>query len=157
MNVHPPDTRAEEAVELPLAPATDWAQIRSLYEADDLSVREISRLNGVSDTAIHERAKAENWSLRSPETLTANPPSPHVQTTVQTTCKPSPDFRWDPENEDIVVPEQLALAIYQNHWGQVVIRQERAWDEEDDIYIRFNMESLPKVIAKLQAIQRGEE
>jgi hypothetical protein len=44
-----------------------------------------------------------------------------------------------------------------NHWGQVVIRQEREWDEEDDVYVRFNVESLPKVIAKLQALLRGEE
>jgi hypothetical protein len=44
-----------------------------------------------------------------------------------------------------------------NHRGQVVIRQERAWDEEDDIYLRLNMESVPKVIAKLQRLLSGEE
>jgi hypothetical protein len=58
---------------------------------------------------------------------------------------------------DIIVPHQPALAVYLNHWGQVVIRQEREWDEEDDVYVRFNVESLPKVIAKLQALLRGEE
>jgi hypothetical protein len=38
-----------------------------------------------------------------------------------------------------------------------VIRQERDGDEEDDVYVRFNMESLPKVIAKLQAVLGGED
>jgi hypothetical protein len=69
-----------------------------------------------------------------------------------TTVAGSRDFRWEPENEDIIVPEQFALAIYRNHWGQVVLRQERSWDEDDDAFVRVNTESLPKVIARLQAI-----
>jgi hypothetical protein len=85
-----------------------------------------------------------------------NVPSP-FEPAIATAVAESRDFRWEPENEDIVVPEQLALAIYRNHWGQVVIRQERAWDEEEDVYVRFNVESLPKVIAKLQAIRRAAE
>jgi hypothetical protein len=81
-----------------------------------------------------------------------HPPAP-VQTKVQTT----PDFSWDPENGDVIVPHQPALAVHLNRWRQVVIRQERNWDDDDDTYITINMESLPRVIATLQAIQRGQE
>ena len=55
------------------------------------------------------------------------------------------------------MPQQSALAIYLNRWGQVVIRQEGDWNEDGDVYIHFNIDSLPRVIARLQAIQRGEE
>jgi hypothetical protein len=51
------------------------------------------------------------------------------------------EFQWRPENEDIIVPPQPALAIYVNQWGQVVIRQEGDWDDEDDIYIRISRET----------------
>jgi hypothetical protein len=62
------------------------------------------------------------------------------------------DFRWDPENEDIIVPEQSALAVYLNRWGQVVIREERSWDRDEDWYIRISRENLPSVITRLQAL-----
>jgi hypothetical protein len=147
--------------------ARDWHAIRLAFEAGETSVRELARRHGVSNTAIHKRAKAENWSsglhqgLQSPETPLVNQPAnqgaDHPPAPVQTKVQTAPDFSWDPENEDVIVPDQLALAVYRNHWGQVVIRQERAWDEEDDVYVRINMESLPKVIARLQRLLDGKE
>jgi len=97
-----------------------------------------SRRHCISDTAIHKCAKAENWSLRTPESPAAKPPSTLAQTKVQTHNE---DFRWEwePENEEIVVPEQLAFAIYRNPWGQVIIRQQRFIEE--DVYVRLNAES----------------
>ena len=135
-------------------PTPDWTAIRLLYEANDLSIREISRRHCISDTAIHKRAKAENWSLWTPESPAAKPPLALAQTEVQTHNE---DFRWEwePENEEIVVPEQLALAIYRNPWGQVIIRQQGFMEE--DVYVRLNAESLPKVIAKLQRLLRDIE
>jgi hypothetical protein len=67
------------------------------------------------------------------------------------------EFQWRPENEDIIVPRQPALAIFRNAWDQIIIRQERDWDDEDDAYIRISRENLSTVIARLQAIQRGED
>jgi hypothetical protein len=138
----------------------DWPAIRLLYEAGDVSVREISRRHGVSDTAIHKRAKTEDWSrargLQAPGTPglhpTANQPNAPVQTEVQASHSEPEGFSWEPENEDVIVPEQPGLAIYRNAWGQIVIRQPVLMEE--DTFVRFNIESLPQVIAKLQSILR---
>ena len=120
-------------------PTPDLTAIRLLYEANDLSIREISRRHCISDTAIHKRAKAENWSLRTPESPAAKPPLALAQTEVQTHNE---DFRWEwePENDP---------------WGQVIIRQQGFMEE--DVYMRLNAESLPKVIAKLQRLLRDIE
>lgn len=40
---------------------TDWEAIEANYRAGILSLREIGRAQGVSDTAIRKRAKAEGW------------------------------------------------------------------------------------------------
>jgi hypothetical protein len=43
-------------------------------------------------------------------------------------------FDW--ANEDnIVLRDQPAVAIYSNRFQQVVIRCERAWDQEDDVFV----------------------
>jgi len=42
-------------------PKTDWEAIEREYRAGMLSVREIARQYGVTDTAIRKRAKAEGW------------------------------------------------------------------------------------------------
>ncbi len=39
----------------------DWVQIQSHYRAGLLSVREIAALQGISHTAIQNRAKTEKW------------------------------------------------------------------------------------------------
>lgn len=50
------------------------------------------------------------------------------------TVVPSGDFDWinDP---DIIVREQPAIAVFRNGAGAVVIRQERTWDDDEDVYI----------------------
>lgn len=40
---------------------TDWEAIEREYRAGQLSVREIGRVHGVTDTAIRKKAKAEGW------------------------------------------------------------------------------------------------
>lgn len=40
----------------------DWEAIEREYRAGQVSVREIGRQHGVTDTAIRKRAKQENWS-----------------------------------------------------------------------------------------------
>jgi hypothetical protein len=138
----------------------DWNRIRVDFEAGQIAVREIARSEGVSDTAIHKRAKAEGWE-RAPESglhPSANRFAPPLQTEVPTSLQPAEDdeFRWEPENRDIIVPDQAALAIYVNRWDQIVIREERSWDRDEDWYIRISRENLSAVIKRLQAIQRGE-
>lgn len=53
-------------------------------------------------------------------------------------------FDWN-DRESVTVPEQLAVAIYRNPYGAVVIRQERAWDEDSDIYIIIQPENAEAV------------
>lgn len=44
------------------------------------------------------------------------------------------EFDWRRHREDIAVPEQLAIAVYRNPAGDVVIRQ-GSWPEPDDACI----------------------
>ena len=51
--------------------------------------------------------------------------------------KPSEE-RWEMDwnnSEEVIIQEQRAIAVYTNTKEGVVVRQERAWDEEDDVVI----------------------
>lgn len=64
------------------------------------------------------------------------------------------DFKWnDPENGDVIVPQQQAIAIYVNPWGQVVIRA-AGEDYGEDAFVVVSREHLPALIAKLLAIAK---
>ena len=43
-------------------------------------------------------------------------------------------FDWASE-DSIVLRDQPAIAIYSNRFQQVVIRCERSWDQEDDVFV----------------------
>jgi hypothetical protein len=62
------------------------------------------------------------------------------------------DFDWSSSNEDVIVPEQRATAVYVNPWGQAVIRQERAWNDEEDTSVVVDHAHLPDVIKALRVI-----
>jgi hypothetical protein len=61
-------------------------------------------------------------------------------------------FKWGFDNPDVAIPEQVATAVYVNPWGQVVIRQERRWDEEADPYVVIDYAHLPELIHRLRII-----
>jgi hypothetical protein len=46
----------------------------------------------------------------------------------------------------IAVREQPALAVYLNNYGQVTLRRERSWDEEDDCFIQITKENVLTVV-----------
>jgi hypothetical protein len=46
----------------------------------------------------------------------------------------SGDFDWC-NDESIVLQEQRATAIYHNRYGDLVIRQRAAWDDEGDVFV----------------------
>ena len=50
-------------------------------------------------------------------------------------------FDWVSE-DNIVLRDQPAVAIYSNRFQQVVIRCERAWDQEDDVVVLVDFGSL---------------
>jgi hypothetical protein len=66
----------------------------------------------------------------------------------------SDDFDWSPENEDIIVAQQQAIAVYRNAWNQVVIRAAGEDDYSEDVFIRVSPEHVPALIAKLTAIMK---
>ncbi|MEH2534428.1 hypothetical protein V1277_006276 [Bradyrhizobium sp. AZCC 1588] len=44
------------------------------------------------------------------------------------------DFDWSTD-DSVILHEQKATAVYHNKFGGLVIRQEKAWDEESDPYV----------------------
>lgn len=52
------DTTSEQAGQ---AKRTDWEAIERDYRAGQLSLREIAKIHGVSDTAIRKKARAAGW------------------------------------------------------------------------------------------------
>lgn len=63
--------------------AIDWKGIGSDYEAGVMTVREIARWYGISDTAIHKKAKAEEWKRKE------KPQSPFEEARAQRTAPPA--------------------------------------------------------------------
>jgi hypothetical protein len=58
------------------------------------------------------------------------------------------DFDWG-NDEDIVLREQQSIAIYRNMHGGLVIRQERGWDQEEDVCIIVTAENINTFIDRL--------
>jgi hypothetical protein len=44
------------------------------------------------------------------------------------------EFDWS-SDDSIALCEQPAVAVYANRYGQIVIRRERAWNDEEDVFI----------------------
>jgi hypothetical protein len=160
-----------EAKDRRQAPTPDWARIKTDFAAGALSVREIARREGVSDTAIHKRATSEGWDpgLRQP----VNPCLPGLQTEPQTkptdaaeigrtveralasTAHPLPadDFEWSACNPDVLVWDRPSLAVYLNPMQQIVIRAEANGDD-DDAFIRLDRRDVPMLIRRLEELGR---
>ena len=141
------------------APRAAWAQIRTEYEASGApSVREIARRHNLSDTAIHRRIRSEGWTragLQSPETPAANQSEPSLQTSVQT--GEGEEFNWQAHRKCVAVPTQMAIACYWNLKGELVIRQERDWDDERDVVITIGAQHVRALIDRMQAVLSGED
>jgi hypothetical protein len=142
------------------ASGPDWSAIKSAFEAGEISVREIGRRHGVSDTAVRKKAKLDGWqgsqsSSQTAEAPPANPPPPPPQTKPQT--DDTYEFSWRDHRESVVVPTQMGLAAYWNPDGKVVIRQQQDWDDYDDRMIFVSHQHVPALIRRLQAMLDGED
>jgi hypothetical protein len=75
------------------------------------------------------------------------------QSTPQTAQAGSPegdgeeDFRWG--SESTIIPEQQAVAVYLNPNDDLVIRQERAWDQAEDSFVFVCRENIDAFVDKL--------
>jgi hypothetical protein len=96
----------------PDAIVPDWNQIKLDYEAGSIPVRQIASREGVSDTAVHKRAKAEAWnaSLRKPD----EPALPGLQTDVQTDVQTTVQTAPLPTAEEIIQLIERAYATATN-------------------------------------------
>jgi hypothetical protein len=47
----------------------------------------------------------------------------------------SDQFNWDDVADSVVQQSAERVAIYSNPHGDIVIRQERRWDEDEDVFI----------------------
>jgi hypothetical protein len=159
----------------------NWLAIKADFEDSEISVREIARRHGVSDSAVHKKAKAEGWnaSLRATANQVQTGPQTEAQTAVQTTPplapgssgdaaaaveqiiqkhtapqpKPEDDeFKWDMENPDVLVWDRPSIALYYNKMGQIVIREEARWPDDEDPYIRIDRHDVPALIEKLREL-----
>jgi hypothetical protein len=146
----------------------DWNLIELAYKTGALSVREIARRHGVSDTAIHKRAKAEGWKgLQEPELAVDPPVSPEPQTSAQTEPQTevtnksddegdesSGEFEWDPDNPDIIIPSVPSIAIYLNRWNHIVIRQEGGCRRcgDGDKFVFVDQQHLCTLIYRLELL-----
>ena len=73
---------------------------------------------------------------------------------------PTGDFDWHSDKESVVLSEQLAIAVYPNQHGAIVIRQERAWDEDADIIIIIqprNARAVADALVRAAAFVAGQE
>jgi hypothetical protein len=57
-------------------------------------------------------------------------------------------FDWF-KDASVIVPEQQAVAVYRNQQGDIVIRQERSWSQDDDSFVVIHPDNLMRVIDRL--------
>lgn len=84
-----------------------------------------------------------------------NPKAAAPKTAVAVVPKPTtgPDtYSFSPQNEDVVIAHQPAIAVYENTWGHVVIRQEGHYGPDEDNWITCAPENLQRLIEKLQSM-----
>jgi hypothetical protein len=63
------------------------------------------------------------------------------------------NFTWNElKNDDVIVPSVRAVAVYENQAGEIVIRQERSWSEDEDPVVIVPRAYLGPLIAKLKAM-----
>lgn len=60
----------------------------------------------------------------------------------------APEFDWS-RDDSVVVKPQNATAVYLNEDGDVVIRQERLWDEAEDQFVVVSVANVPAVVSAL--------
>jgi len=72
----------------------------------------------------------------------------------------SPDFDWSEDNSNVVLRAYGSIAVHENPYGDVVIRQERDSMEEDDHWVVVPVQDAELVaqaiIDKANEIKRGD-
>jgi hypothetical protein len=61
------------------------------------------------------------------------------------------DFDWS-DRDCVVVKSQDAVAVYANNDGDLVIRRERSWNEEDDTLIVISRQHVRRIIEAMERV-----
>ena len=65
------------------------------------------------------------------------------------------DFDWRTD-DSVICQEQPATAVYLNQRGSIVIRQERAWDVDEDTFVYLSSpDAAQAVISSIQRLLKG--
>jgi hypothetical protein len=142
-----------ELTELPLAgnalnPPLDTAAKRELIEAElrsdpNRSDREIGRICGADHKTV-AKARGKIVPTASPSiSPPACPPPPGVVDEPE-------ENHFLPESESLLLPSQPAIAVYTNRYDQIVIRQEREWNEDGDHFVFVCPQHLDALIVRLR-------
>lgn len=100
--------------------------------------------------AAHPKPRTVAPSI-SPETVAARVVAA-VEATRAAANPPPERFDWMAEDrESVILHKQPCTAVYWNRQGQIVIRQEAEWNDDDDPFLHFDPQNLPALIARLQA------
>jgi hypothetical protein len=59
------------------------------------------------------------------------------------------EFAWNDAGDDLVVNGQLAIAVYENPKGDIVIRQEADHSRDEDSFVIVAKGNLPALVASL--------
>jgi hypothetical protein len=95
----------------------DWELIERDYRAGSLSIREIAKVHGVSDTAIRKKATKDGWQRDLTERVQERVRTELVRATVRTA---------DPQTEEEIVHEAAAqkVAVVRSHIKRVTAQTE---------------------------------
>jgi hypothetical protein len=59
------------------------------------------------------------------------------------------NFKWNPENGDVLAPTAPALALYLTDWNQIVLRK---YVEAGDVIVEINKRDVPRLVARLKEL-----
>ena len=69
----------------------------------------------------------------------------------------SDDFDWSTENPEVIQQSVQGVAVYENTAGNIVIRQERGWDEEEDSHILLTTDAARRLSEKLRELIQSKQ
>ena len=96
--------------------------------------------------AFHDKPQRDNVHVASrglPAVIDPPEPNPSADAPEEKT-----DFDWN-DDDSVVLHHQPAVAAYINQAGGLTIRQERSWDQDEDIIIAIAPENVGEFIDKL--------
>jgi hypothetical protein len=99
-------------------------------------------------TASHTDSQRSGSQRQDDQQNVGKTPALETLGTSPHTTEDSDKFDWA-NDEDIVLREQQSIAIYRNKHDGLVIRQERRWDQEEDVCIIVTAENIDAFIDRL--------